>query len=69
MYKVNWDAALDTKKGKTGVGVLIRDHSGQFVGALRATRPLVQNSFIAEFLALLMAVKFCQDMEIQYCIL
>lgn len=57
------------RKKKNWVGVLIRDHLGQFAGALRATRTLAQNSSSAESLAFLTAVKFCQDMEIQHCIL
>lgn len=69
MYKVNWDAAFDVEKWKIGVGVLIRNHAGQFVGALRVARPLTQNSFIAESLALLMAMKLCQDLKIQHFIL
>lgn len=54
---------------KIVIRVLIRDHSSQFVGALSATRPLAQNLFIVESLALFMAVKFCQNIEIQHCIL
>lgn len=47
MPKVNWDATLYTEKNITGIGVLIHNHKSHFVGALRASRPLVQNAFIA----------------------
>lgn len=55
MYKVNWKAALSYARGRTGIGVLIRNHEGLFVGALRASRPLVQTTFIAKSMALLLA--------------
>ncbi|KAF5470770.1 hypothetical protein F2P56_011261 [Juglans regia] len=34
LFKVNWDAAVNQKDRKIGIGVLIRDHHGFFIGSL-----------------------------------
>lgn len=62
VLKINWDVAFDVNQERIGVRVIIRDHEGQFVGALRAGKYLTKNSFIAESMALLLAVKFCKDL-------
>ncbi|KAG2689722.1 hypothetical protein I3760_09G152300 [Carya illinoinensis] len=46
--KVNWDAALDQKKGKAGFGIVIRDEKGEVLTACCDQRPHVQNPAIAE---------------------
>lgn len=47
-----------------GVGVIIRNHEAKVMGTLRARRFLTNNPFIAESLALLLAIQFCKDLGI-----
>ncbi|XP_042939453.1 uncharacterized protein LOC122312659 [Carya illinoinensis] len=60
--KVNWDAALDQKKGKAGFGIVIRDEKGEVLTACCDQRPHVQNPAIAECLALWKALELCRDL-------
>lgn len=39
VHKVNWDATFDCHIDQMGVGVIIRNHERNFVGALKATQP------------------------------
>lgn len=60
-YKVNWDASLDSMHNKIGIDVVLRDHEAQVTGTLHAARYLNSNSFVAESMALLLAVQLCTD--------
>ncbi|KAF5468500.1 hypothetical protein F2P56_012646, partial [Juglans regia] len=65
ILKVNWDAAVQSREGRIGIGVLIRDHQGLVIGALRANRILRGNPFVAEAYGLLMATFFCKDLGLR----
>lgn len=61
IYKVNWDDSFDNSKMKIGVGVVIRNHDANVLGALHATWPLTNTPFVVESLALLIAIQFYKD--------
>ncbi|KAF5477160.1 hypothetical protein F2P56_003831 [Juglans regia] len=56
---------MQSREGKIGIGVLIRDHQGLVIGALRANRTLRGNAFDAEAYGLLMATVFCKDLGLR----
>lgn len=33
MYKINWNAALDSKTRRIGISIIVRDFEGQVIGA------------------------------------
>jgi hypothetical protein len=41
VVKFNWDAAVDKERGKMGIGVIVRDHNGDILAALVATRQYI----------------------------
>ncbi|XP_040996027.1 uncharacterized protein LOC121242200 [Juglans microcarpa x Juglans regia] len=65
-YKVNWDAAVNQKEGKIGIGVLIRDHHGYFIGGLQAHRSLKGTRFDAEAYGMLLAAVFYKEVGITH---
>ncbi|XP_042959546.1 uncharacterized protein LOC122294694 [Carya illinoinensis] len=64
-YKINWDAAVRSIEGRIGIGVIIRDHTGQVAGALRAQRSFRERPFDAEAYGLLIAVVFIKEIGIK----
>ncbi|XP_042962610.1 uncharacterized protein LOC122296880 [Carya illinoinensis] len=60
--KVNWDAALDKKKGKASFGIVIRDEMGEVLTACYDQRSHVQIPAMAECLALWKALELCRDL-------
>ncbi|XP_035546735.1 uncharacterized protein LOC118348703 [Juglans regia] len=63
--KVNWDVAVQMRMGRIGIGVIIRDHHGLVIGALRANRPLKGSVFDAEAYGLLLACVFCKEIGVR----
>ncbi|XP_042962408.1 uncharacterized protein LOC122296670 [Carya illinoinensis] len=61
-YQVNWDAALKVETGKMGLGVIVRDHQGYVIEALRARRPLAGKAFEAEAYGLVVTATFCKEL-------
>lgn len=55
--KINWDAALDLVKQRTGIGVVIRDEVGGFYAAQAKAIPFVMDPSMAEALGAWIAVK------------
>jgi hypothetical protein len=51
--KINWDAAIDSKKGVVGVGVIARDAQGCCVSAYGVTANLKVSPAAAEAFAAL----------------
>lgn len=67
--KINWDASFDCTLQKIGVGVVIRNHEPKVVGTLGVARPLTLSSFVAESMALLMAVQLYKTIRSDACLL
>lgn len=63
--KANWDAGLDRKKGRMGLGVIIRDHLGRVWASKSQTRRGFLDPTTAEMMAALMAVQLCCEMGIR----
>ncbi|XP_042974616.1 uncharacterized protein LOC122306248 [Carya illinoinensis] len=55
-YKINWDAAVDHKNQRVGIGVIIRDSDGQVIGTMRKNKFLNPDPHLAEACAALHAV-------------
>jgi hypothetical protein len=60
--KANWDAGLDRKNGRVGLGVVIRDHLGKMWAAKSQTRHGFLDPSAAEAWAARMAVQLCIEM-------
>ncbi|KAK0601148.1 hypothetical protein LWI29_021654 [Acer saccharum] len=56
LYKINTDASLDSRKNRVGVGVIIRDPSGEVLGAFAQHWDACFVPSVAEALALLRAL-------------
>lgn len=55
--KVNWDAKLDSKSKKMGIGIIGRDHTGQVLATYCDTKSYVQDSAATEAWAAWKAVE------------
>ncbi|XP_042939498.1 uncharacterized protein LOC122274528 [Carya illinoinensis] len=64
-FKVNWDSAVNSREGKVGIGVLVRDHQGWVIGALRANRLLKGSPFDAEAYGVLLVAVFCRELGLK----
>ncbi|XP_018853114.2 uncharacterized protein LOC109015083 [Juglans regia] len=58
LFKMNWDASVDKFRGRIGIGVIIRDHKGLMIAALRMSRPLYPDPTLAEACGAYEATKF-----------
>jgi hypothetical protein len=38
MYKVNWDATVDKKNGRIGLGIVVRDYEGVVLAEQSTTK-------------------------------
>jgi ribonuclease HI len=56
MLKINWDAAVDSRRGIVGLGILVRDVGGRVKAACIMTKKMVASAPDAEALAALHAV-------------
>jgi len=56
--KINWDAAVNKKKGYIGVGIIARDCMGQFLGARSFCQKIRIDAKLAETIVALGAVTF-----------
>ncbi|KAF5454991.1 hypothetical protein F2P56_024611 [Juglans regia] len=68
-YKVNWDGAVDKVKGLIGIGVVIRDRSGQVIATLRQKEKLYPDPLLAESYGALQAVKLAREIGLHQVIL
>jgi ribonuclease HI len=59
--KINWDAAVDLKKGIIGLGTIVRDERGEFVEAETNYRKMQVEPVVAETLAALQALNLCTE--------
>ncbi|KAF5465429.1 hypothetical protein F2P56_015440 [Juglans regia] len=60
--KVNFDATIDSKNQKVGVGVIIRDHNGEQMAACSEPNLLLSQPLIAEAAAMRKTIELCTDM-------
>lgn len=60
--KINWDAALDVRKNRMGVGIIARNDMGDVKAALCTTLPYIQNPSVAEAFGARRAVEFAREM-------
>jgi ribonuclease HI len=61
MIKINWDVALDSKKGVVGVGVIARDAHGRFLSAYGMTARLKASPATTKALAALHAMILARE--------
>jgi hypothetical protein len=59
--KVNWDAALNSKGGCIGLGIVARDSQGCFLGAKCVVQHVVVDPKTTKAMAALWAVQFCKE--------
>ena len=60
-FKLNFDAAVFSDLGRTGVGAVIRNDKGEVMAAMTAGGPAVHTGEEAEFLAYRRALEFAVD--------
>ena len=63
-FKANFDAAVFDGSGSAGIGVAIRDHSGQIIAALSQKIKLPHSVDLAEALACSRATLFAQELSL-----
>ncbi|XP_042983278.1 uncharacterized protein LOC122312683 [Carya illinoinensis] len=68
-YKINWDAAIDHKNCRVGIGTIIRNWEGQVMGTMKMNRPLYPDPYLAESYAALQATLLGVNMGLRKIIL
>jgi hypothetical protein len=63
--KINWDAAVATEKKEIGIGLIARDETGKFVAAVSKKERVAVEPVVAETLAALSAIQWCQEQSFQ----
>jgi hypothetical protein len=63
--KANWDASMDKKRGKMGVGVVIRDYHRKMWATKCMTREDYLDPMSAEVMAATMAAQFCNELGVR----
>lgn len=58
IFKLNWDAAINSNDSKMGIGLIIRDHSRFFLACLSSSRSFNSKPILAECVALQRALLF-----------
>ena len=65
LLKVNWDASIDSKRGRMGVRVIVRDH----LRRMWASKCIVHDGFLdpmsVEAMGATMAAHFCQELGME----
>jgi ribonuclease HI len=69
IYKVNWDAALDSTNNRMGIGIIVRDYLGMVIAAKSYTMRFISEPVVAEALAALHAAEFSRDLGLPMVIL
>ncbi|XP_059441722.1 uncharacterized protein LOC132174026 [Corylus avellana] len=65
LVKMNWDAAVDSKQGKIGLGCIARTSNGAFLAAQSMTKMFRTEPAVAEALATSYAVIFSRELGLQ----
>ncbi|XP_042972768.1 uncharacterized protein LOC122304571 [Carya illinoinensis] len=63
--KVNWDASMDLKGQRMGIGIMIRDEQGEAMVTMCDQKPNVIEVAVAESIALRKTVEICLELNIQ----
>jgi ribonuclease HI len=63
--KINWDASVDTVKKVIGMGYIARDDKGSFLAAVSKKEQMIVEPVVAETLAALNAILWCQEQNFQ----
>ncbi|XP_042972999.1 uncharacterized protein LOC122304801 [Carya illinoinensis] len=63
VVKVNWDAGVNLKEERIGIGVVIRDDKGEVLVALCSSRGVCCSPVVAELHALWRAMKLCAELN------
>lgn len=58
IFKLNWDDAYDSNTDKIGLGVIVRDYTGNVVGTLRRPHPFLKNPHTTKAMAFLSVAQF-----------
>lgn len=67
--KVNWDAAISNDQNATGVGVILRDHTGDVLASFCTYKPIAMEPTTAEAMADWYATEISKKMGVSYSIL
>ncbi|XP_059458291.1 uncharacterized protein LOC132187876 [Corylus avellana] len=67
--KVNWDASLNARKSRVGIGVVARDHAGRVVAVLSDSEVATTDPEGAETLATCYATDMCHYLGLRNVIL
>ena len=62
MIKLNWDAGVNVKEGRVGLGLIARDSRGHCLNARSMTLECQTKASMAEALAAVHAVMLCKEM-------
>ena len=68
-YKLNWDVASDFKNKLMGIGVVVRDHHGEIIAALKRRESWSPELVHAESVGALVVAEFSRDLGLQDLIL
>jgi ribonuclease HI len=69
VYKINWDTSVDRDRCKMGMGLVVRDHAGQLIAALCASKDHITDPTSAEALAASKAAELCHRLGLEKVIL
>jgi ribonuclease HI len=61
MYKVDWDAAVDKKNGRIGLGIVVQDYEGVVLAARSTTKNFLANHVVVEALVAFHAIELCRE--------
>ncbi|KAF5461926.1 hypothetical protein F2P56_017985 [Juglans regia] len=62
LYKLNFDAAVDLKNRRIGIGIVIRDSNGEVMVTVCSRKDHVISPFIAECQALKRSIDLCKEL-------
>jgi hypothetical protein len=63
MYKVNWDAAVDQKNERIGIGIVVRNHEGVVLAERSTTKSVMVKLVLSEVLVGVFMLWMCKKMS------